>query len=303
MISTKFTIENQVGESITLNDHSDPQKVIALQSYPQFQAGVKNNEVRKQGQHGVWDFNNFYDKKLIIFEGVIVGRNEKEVDELKQKLNTVVSLPARPRGDNDLVTVSWKGIDEKHWQIDAKLFDSINYNRRMKQTYRLDFRFILKAPDPFIIGKQKIRRQGTRGYIGSGASFPLEMPTIMGEAEVNVMTIDYKGQVDAEPKITLYGEDQGDITNPRIIDLTRDIEFKVETTLEGSDDYIVIDSKDGTVVDSNGDDISGLIASGSQFITLPAGVAELSYKSDEDPLVTLQSPTAVWNLSFRERKI
>ena len=40
MIGTHYTITNQQGESLTINDHTDPQNVIALQDYPTFDLGV-----------------------------------------------------------------------------------------------------------------------------------------------------------------------------------------------------------------------------------------------------------------------
>jgi hypothetical protein len=88
---------------VTINDHTDPQNVIALQDYPTFDLDIRNEEIPKDGQHGIWDFYSFYGRRLIVFSGVIVGEDEAHVVTLRDTLINVTKLPAQPRTGDDCV--------------------------------------------------------------------------------------------------------------------------------------------------------------------------------------------------------
>lgn len=300
MIGTIYTLENEKGQSIKINDHSDKSKGIALQSYPQFSSQIKQNEVRTQGQHGVWDFYSFYDKMTINLSGVIYGDNQQEVERLKEDLNQVVSLPTQPfSGNSGKIMLKWEDDDGNKWQIETKLFGSIQYRRSMKLDFKLDFNLSLKAPTPFIVGQELIEVDGIRAKLTEGTSFPMSLPATLGSLTLNPMIVDNEGTVDAHTVIRIYGEASGVLTNPRIINQTTGAEFKIETTLNGIDKYFEIDSQYGTVVDESGEDKSGFISTDSQFITLNSGENQLAYFADESDRV----PTASWRLSYRNTKI
>ena len=48
---TPFTITNRSGDSFKINDHTDPSRVIALQSYPASDVETKNDQINLVGQH------------------------------------------------------------------------------------------------------------------------------------------------------------------------------------------------------------------------------------------------------------
>ena len=81
MIGYKFKLQNNNGDSIYLNDFvTDPNNFLALQDYPDFSVDIKNNEVAREGQHGIWDFYSFYGKRVLNFAGIIIGQTEGDVE-------------------------------------------------------------------------------------------------------------------------------------------------------------------------------------------------------------------------------
>lgn len=305
MIGTIFTITNKEGEEIKINDHTtDPSKIIALQNYPTFETDIKNNEIDKEGQHGIWDFYSFLGKRIITFSGVIVGDLEADVEEVKNNLINVMSIPLQSDETmNGYVTIKWVDPLGSSWQVEAKLMRSIQFSRNMRQNYRLDFNFSVKSSDPYIYSQVLNTQVGVRGYIKQGAQFPIILPTVMGQNQVNTLVVSNDGEVTVHTIIRIYGEDQGDVTNPRIQNVTTGKTFQLDTVLVGASNWIEINSLEGTVVDQDGDDLSGLINADSEFILLKPGTNELLYISDEDPIVTLESPTAPWTVKFRTAKI
>jgi len=305
MIGLQYTLENQNGESIVINDHTtNPNQIIALQQYPQFDVDIKNSELPREGQHGIWDFFSFYGRRVTSFQGVIVGASELDVETVKNQLMKVLAFGSQPQSGNDgSVLVKWTDIENKSWQISGKLMNPIQFNRSMKQNFRLDFNFSLKSADPFIVSQSLINTVGVRGYTSAGAMFPITLPLTIGTVNINELTVNNIGSADAETIIRIYGEDQGDITNPKVRNLTTGEFIQIDTVITGSTHYIEINSKEGTVVDQDGLDLSGDITTDSSFIHLKAGENLMFYTSDEDPLITLELPTALFTVKFRSTKI
>lgn len=304
MIGIPYTIQNKNGDSIVINDHSNPDRIIALQQYPGFDVDIKNNESPREGQHGIWDFNSYFGKRLITFQGVIIGKTEADVETVKNNLMNVLTLPIQPTTiNNGKVTLKWSDILGDSWQIEAKLYRAVQFSRDMKQTYKLDFTFSLKAPDPFIVGQSLISVTGIRGYTSVGVHFPITLPATVGQNEVGQITIPNPSSVDSYTTIRLYGESAGTINTPTITNLSTGKFFKLWAVIDGADDYIEIDSKNGTVIDKDGNDLSGYIAGGSEFIMLKPGENKLIYKSDEDPQIVLYLPSAPYSVAFRKTKI
>ena len=305
MIGTQFTITNQDNVSIVLNDHTtDPTQIIALQTYPQFDIDVKNNEVNKEGQHGIWDFYSYFGRRIITFTGVIVGNDEDDVETVRKKLLEVLALPVQPTSArNGTVTIKWTDPNSNAWQIDAKMLRMPQFSRPLKQTYRLDFNFTLKASDPFIEGQTLNVENGTRGYEDAGGliipvTFPFSWSSL---TKTNIETITNTGNASAHTIIRLNSETNG-ITNPRVYNLTTGKKFQVNTTI-ASGGYIEIDSKNGTVVDDAGNDLSGFVASDSEFIILQKGSNQIWYESDENPYNVLYLPSATFSVSYRNTQI
>ena len=283
MIGTTFTIVNKAHPTkfVTFNDHATD-NVIALQTYPTFELEVRNDELTKEGQHGVWDFFSFYGKRLITFTGVIVGDNELEVHTQKELLQSVLELPSQPTSTDDgTVIVKWTDPLGRAVQTEAKIASTIRTFREMHQTYRLDFNFSLKSANPIIETQTLYNVNGLRGYPLTGIFLPFLSPFVMIANYINSFTVTNAGNTEANLVVRLYGGSMFPITNPTITNLTTGKSMKINTTLADASKHISIDSKDGSVLDQDGNDLSGLIESGSEFVRLNVGSNSLFYTSDE----------------------
>lgn len=304
MIGNIYTLTNKNGDSVSFNDHTDPLNVIALQEYPQFPVDVKNSEMDKEGQHGIWDFYSFYGKRLLTFTGKIIGEDEVSVEAQRFQLLKVVTLPPVPTTTDDgYLTLSWEDINGDEWQIDVKLQSSPNFRRNMRHVNDLDFQLILKAKDPQIESADLTEESGLRGWQQGSLLLEAELPALFDVIYNNTITTENLGTVPAHTIIRLYGE-EGGITNPYIVNLTTNKLFKVNVTLADATEYIEIDSKTGTIVDQDGNDKSAFVDSSSEFILLNIGENEFVYLSDESwgaesPVNTWEFPTAEFSVSHR----
>jgi len=306
MIGYQYTIENKNGDSFVINDHTTtPSQIIALLQYPDFDVDVKGREIDKQGQHGIWDFFSYYGRRNMTFEGVIIGDTEADAETVRKNMQKVLALPTQPSTiKNGYVTVKWTDANGDSWQIEAKIFRNLRVDRRLKQVYRLDFRFTLKADDPFIISQTENTSNGTRGYVDNGGlTVPLDVPFSWSLSNENVLTVTNTGGASANTVIRINGESQGAITNPVVKNLTTGAMFEIATTIADDTKWVEIDSKEGTVVDQDGLDLSGLISNQSMFILLQQGANEIMYISDEDPYITLYFPTATFSVKHRNTTI
>lgn len=306
MIGYQYTIENSDGESFVINDHTtNPNQIIALQQYPAFDVDIKTNEVDKEGQHGVWDFFSYYGRRNMTFEGVIVGSDEANAETTRKKIVEVLSLPTQPTSTRSgYVTIKWTDANGESWQVEGRVIRSPRFSRVLKQDYRLDFTFTLKSDDPFIISQTENTTNGTRGYIDNGGVVvPVEFPFSWTFTNQNVLTVTNTGAAFAQTIIRLNGEASGAITNPVVKNLTTGSMFQVNTTIADENSWIEIDTKNGTVVNQDGVDLSGLITSDSSFILLSQGANEIMYLSDEDPYNALYLPTATFSVKHRNTTV
>jgi hypothetical protein len=306
MIGYQFQITSRAGQSITLNDHTtDPNNLIALQDYPVFDVDIKNSEMDKEGQHGIWDFASFYGKRILTFSGLIIGQDEAHVEALKKQLLQATALPSQPDTSNDgLVLVEWTDASGDSWQIYAKIDRAIRFDRQLRQKQRLSFVMTLKCPDPLIESQTEQTSSGTRGWQSGSLKLSSKLPAKFDLLYENSVVVVNNGNAQAHTTIRLYGE-AGGITNPAIFSATTGKRFTVNTTLADSTKYLEIDSKTGTVIDQDGLDISGLVDSTSEYVLLQVGNNQLVYLSSEStgalgPLVSYAFPTASFTINHRD---
>lgn len=301
MIGTQYTITNQNGDSIVINDHSDQNNLIALQDYPSFDLEVKNQEIAKEGQHGIWDFYSFYGKRLITFSGVIVGDNEASVMEIQDQLKLVVGLPLEPTDTNNgLLTIKYTDPRGRALQTTGKLFNSPRFSRGMREGYKLAFQLVLKSADPIIESQGETASDGTRAYEAGSIKLPTKLSTKLDVVQRQTLSITNLGNAYANPTITIHGA----LTNPRIENLATG-KYMAFTHVLTAGQYIKINTSLGTIVDENGADISADLDDGSEFIKLKNGTNELYLTSDEnagatDPIATRIAPTEELNVTHRD---
>jgi len=306
MIGYKFKITNNAGDFIYINDFTtDPLRFLALQDYPAFDVDIKNNEVAKEGQHGIFDFFSFYGKRVMNFSGVMVGEDEGDIETLKKQLLQIVSLPPIPSSTDDgYVTITWTDSNGDNWQIDGKLQGYPRFSRGLRQGSRLYFTLTLKAKNPEIESQEVTTETGYRGWPQGSALVPITLPAIFTTVYDKEFTCTNDGALTAHTVIRITGEDGITVTNPYILNRTTGKMFKVNIVLTGSDEYLDIDSKNGTVIDQNGDDQSGLVDGASEYILLAVGDNTVVYLSDESfgadsPVNTWIEPSAQISVAHR----
>lgn len=311
MIGTLFTLTNKAHpeRTITINDHSDPENFIALQQYPTMEVDIRNDEINREGQHGIWDFFSFYGKRVFVFEGVIVGEDEDSVTTLKNALDSVCRLPSQPTSSNDgTVLVQWTDPNGKAWESEAKLSSPIAYSRNIQEKYRLDFMVTLKSPNPVILSQATIETNGVRGYPTGAFTLPFSLPFAIGVSYINKFEVDNDGSMETDITFRMYGGTHFPITNPQMSNLTTGEFMQLDVTLADENEYIEVNTKTGSVVDQDGVDQSGNIHSGSTFPRLAVGTNELFYTSDEStdgnaPPVTGLAPDEVIETEHRSQTI
>ncbi len=302
MIGYKFKLTNSAsGEYFYINDFvTDPLRFIALQDYPTMDVDIRNSEVAKEGQHGIWDFFSFYGKRVITFSGIIVGENEEDAEDLKKQILRVISLPPIPSSSDDgYILITWTDANGDNWQISAKMQGYPRFNRDMKQGYKLNFTMTLKCKNPEIESQDPTIVDGVRGWAQGALMLPTLLPAMFDTAYNQSILVTNDGSIPAHSIITMYGDDDTDITNPYIYNTTTGKIFKVNITLHGSSEYIIVNSKFGTVVDQDGVDQSGYVDSTSEYIMLTPGDNNIVYASDESPLDSLILPTTQVTIEHR----
>jgi hypothetical protein len=311
MIGTLFTIKSKVDPTkfVIINDHTDPENLIALQKYPSMEVDIRNDEINREGQHGVWDFFSFYGKRVFVFEGVIIGEDEDSVTTLKKSLDFICQLPAQPlSGDDGTVLIQWTDPNGKAWESEAKISSAINYGRDMHQKFRLNFMLVLKAPDPLILSQETIEVDGVRGYPMGGFMLPFTVPFVIGVSYINKFEVDNDGTIPADITFRMFGSAHFPITNPRISNITTGEFMQVDISLADETEYIEINTKTGEVLDQDGVDQSGNIHVGSTFPRLAVGTNELFYTSTESadsnaPPITGLEPDEIIQTEHRDQTI
>lgn len=302
MIGIQYQLTNQDGETITLNDHvTDPLNVIALQDYPSFDLEIKNQEIQKEGQHGIWDFFSFYGKRLITFSGVIVGENEENVMEIQDQLKLVCGLPIEPTDSNSgIITIKYTDPRGRALQTTGKIYSSPRFSRVMREQFKLAFQIVLKSADPTIESQDLVADTGTRGYFAGSIQLPTKIATTMPIGEKQAIIVTNNGNAYSNPTITIHGP----LTNPRIDNLTT-AKYTALTYALTAGHYLIINTADGTVVDDLGVDQSAHLDSGSEFIKLKNGNNVILLTSAEnegatDPIATRIAPTEAMEITHRD---
>lgn len=311
MIGTLFTIKSKVDPTkfVIINDHTDPENLIALQKYPSMEVDIRNDEINREGQHGVWDFFSFYGKRVFVFEGVIIGEDEDSVTTLKKSLDFICQLPAQPlSGDDGTVLIQWTDPNGKAWESEAKISSAINYGRDMHQKFRLNFMLVLKAPDPLILSQSTIETDGVRGYPMGGFMLPFNVPFIIGVSYINKFDVENNGTIPADITFRMFGGTHFAITNPRMTNLTTGEFMQIDISLADETEFIEVNTKTGAVVDQDGVDRSGNIHSGSTFPRLAIGTNEMFYTSTEStdlnaPPITGLEPDEIVETEHRDQTI
>jgi len=295
MIGQKITIKShRTDEEIVVNDHTDPENVIALQQYPSFQSDIKNNNVDRQGAHGEFNLPNYYSGMSITLDGIIVGENESNVWDIKNKLDRILSLPERRYWEQDwheddseyppmfenTVRLLFATPDGRDRWIDATPVREPQYDRNLKETFRLDFQIILRANIPFLVIDPDPADEVTLslGSVREGMKLPFGVPfDLSGEFLQNEQTINVNEK--SFTRVTMNGSDDGVLINPQITNLTNGSYVKIDLPLSGTSQFFEIDGLYKSMVDHNGKDVTPY--SQGDYLVLEKGDNKLVYTAED----------------------
>lgn len=303
MISYKYKFKNKSGVEITLNDHNPltPDHVYALQAYPSVTKAIKNNELERNGQNNYWDFFSYYGKLSFNFSGIILAENEIVLEQMKQDMLKVFSLPFQPTETNDgYITMTWLDNAGVSKSVEVKLSNDIQFDRQLGKRYLMNFIIQLKAKTNYIqdAGNATLTA-GTRAwYQQGGILLPTLLPLSWNPNWQNTLQVNVLGN-GAFPIIKIFGESQQKIVNPKITNTTTGEVFLLNLTLDNETNFIEIDTEKGTAMNNFGNDVSGFVDANSSFINLVTGVNKLLYTSEQDPYVSGLLPTAVIEVRYK----
>lgn len=293
MIGTPITIKNhETGDTIVLNDHvTDPNNVIALQSFPTFEPEVRSNLLPKQGAHGEFRLPHYYTGISVVLQGIIVGESEENVWEIKKQLDRVMALSLKglpPEYDgvdtpkpmsNSTLRISFTSPAGDQLWVDATPIKAVSYNRNLQDLCQLDFQVIVRASFPYVLIKDTVPVIGA-GSLGSvakgfklGTTLPLSLANsyVTGQVVINVAS-------PAFAVVQLNGSDDGIIVNPKITNITNDTYTQVTQPLIGSTKYFTVNGLERTIRDQSDRNLSAYAQGG--FVYLEAGNNTLVYTAD-----------------------
>jgi len=185
-----------------------------LTVYPTFELDVRNEEIEKQGQHGIFDFFSFYGKRNITFTGTIIAESHSELVTIQNRIKEIFTLPSQPiAGTNDgYINIKWTDALGEDWEIDAKIQQDIQFSRQVGVQTEASFFINLKADNPLILSQEEFQQDSLLGWRGSKFTVPAFLPNNINFIFHNDINIYQAGSADAPWKANLYGPG----TNPKI---------------------------------------------------------------------------------------
>lgn len=277
MIGTQITISNKrTGRSFVINDYSDDDNIIALQSFPSDNIDIRTNDIQNSGRHGSHKLPYYYGGRSIILDGIIAATSEADVWLLKSKIDDVLQFASIP-DFNETLTLTYLDPNGISRSIDCTLSSNTKYDRRMKESFKLVFQITLRSNKYYYLtNEDNLLIDGKLGYLFGGFSLKTLVPFKLQSSYSEVKKVTVSGNYFS--KLTLYGSDDGPVINPRFKNDSTGDDIIFFYTLNGADEYIEIDGINGTIKNQDGQDLTVYLVSGD-FLTLQDGENRLAYIS------------------------
>lgn len=222
----------------------------------------------RQDYHGTISNPTFADGKLIEVRGEIFSTSKSARGTSRNVVANLFKIEDFPAEDNELKRLEFTDDDATSWFIMAKVYTMPEYTHERGDPV-ISFFAQLYAPDPLLKSAVMQTESGIYGLWG-GLSLPVELPDdLIGT--INPVECLNSGNFAAKAKITVTGE----ITNPKIYNLTTGRYFKFNITMVAGD-VLIIDTEEATAelngVNAMGDRVAGsnwlFVNSGTNFFLL-----------------------------------
>lgn len=178
-----------------------------LQDNPAFELDIRNEELDKAGQHGIWDFFSFYGKRNITFTGIILASSYSNLTHLRNLIKSVLSLPSQPiNGVNDgYITITWTDSENVEWSVSAKLTQDVQFSRNSGNQLTCSFFVNLKASSPYILSTETHAISYYMGWKQGSMPVPMFLPSSATDRYNDIVNIYQSGTGEAPATFRLYG--------------------------------------------------------------------------------------------------
>jgi len=233
---------------------------------------VENSSISKQTYHGSVSNPTFARERLIQITGEIYSTAKTSRGTIRNILDDLFALEGFPSQGEGFYPLTFTDDDGTLWTIQAKVYNKIEY-RQDRGSKIINFAVNLLAEDPVILGASIKTATSTYGT-QSGLSLPTTLPVSMDSYEGEFQVIN-SGNFISSPVITITG----DITNPKIFNITTGRFWKMTIDMNPAD-VLIINTKTATAL-LNGINALANRATGSQWIFINPGINMLVLLGDD----------------------
>jgi len=223
---------------------------------------VRNVQLSRQDFHGAISRPTFADGRLIQIRGEIFDTSKTDRGTIRNTIANLFLIQSFPSSSNELKKLEFTDDDGTEWFIWAKVYSMPEYEHERGDVL-IGFFVQLYAPSPLVLSKDLQSETGIYGLWG-GIELPVELPAALDLA-VNSFSCVNSGNFAAPAIITVEGE----ITNPKIFNLTTGKYFEFTVTMEAGD-VLIIDTEANTA-ELNGSNILASRAAGSNWLFVNSG--------------------------------
>jgi hypothetical protein len=259
---TSIRIVNVLGDQVELNTNVIPMR--RMLTHPE----VRDEEVERAREDGIWDTPQYLGKRLWTLEGDIFGATSAEFMQRRQSLVRAI-MPHPDLGYRYVGTIYaiFEGITEelsatfKHdgpWDIP---FEALAPAR---STFLLN----LKSADPKLFGPLQTSDVSAPAP-PVGVSFPITFPVVFDpEGSPQEVLVTNSGEREVYPVVIMYGPASNPTIYKRNSDGSQD-SIQVGLSLLDNSQYVVLDFKQRTAVLWNGDSVYDWVTATRWFKLYP----------------------------------
>ena len=216
----------------------------------------------RQDFHGTISKPTFAEGRLIEVRGEIFSTTKLTRGTVKNTVANLFLIESFPAEGTEFKRLEFTDDDGTAWFIMAKVYTMPTYEHERGEPV-IRFMCQLYAQDPLVKSSVLQTASGNYGLWGGG-TLPITLPDDLVGA-INSISCANNGNFAAPAKLTITGE----ITNPKIYNLTTGRYFKINTTMNAGD-VLIIDTDEATA-ELNGVNALGDRAAGSNWLYVNSG--------------------------------
>lgn len=226
---------------------------------------VRNSVQDRQDYHGTITLPTLLGGRLITVSGEFFDVSKADRGTIRKSIQDIFTIPSIPTSDNEYKQLAFEDDDATEWFINAKVYDVPSFEHERAAPVGT-FTARLYAEDPRIYSQALQTATGDYGLYG-GVALPVSLEEALSSS-LNSFSTTNNGNFDAPSTITVTGE----ITNPKIMNLTTGRFFKLNITMVAGDELVIDSTTRIPTILLNGDSVSEFRESGSETLFVQAGL-------------------------------